>query len=321
VTSKPLEQHFDFGCQLITWDIWGRPLPDAYEFLAATGFRWVEALAGNSLGTDAARRYMPLPGVGVPPAMSDTDILARLALLQRVEDFKPLRLSGLFVNATYVDDSLWPSERDAFEAIARFVKGCDAPLLVCGGGPNERHLPHSSEAYQLFAKRLAEVADRAGALGLRTVFHPHLDFFIETREQLDRLMDVLDTSRVGLCIDPAHLAMVGSDPVDALETYIDHVHHVHLKDCVEDVFAHAGWDRYLAFRPLGAGGGVDVRGFVDVLLRTQYRGLAIIELDVSEQPEDDCRTSVRYITETLALALQSGSGQEPLTTSVRDEGA
>jgi inosose dehydratase len=310
VTTKPLEQHFDFGCQLITWDIWGRPLPDAYEFLAAMGFRWVEALAGNSLATDTARRYMPLPGVGVPPALSDTDILARLALLQRVEDFEPLRLAGLFVNATYLDESLWPSERDVFEAVARFLKGCDAPVLVCGGGPNETQLRHSSDVYRRFADRLAEVADRAGGLGLRTVFHPHLDFFIETREQLDRLMEVLDTSRVGLCIDPAHFAMAGSDPVDALRTYIECVQHVHLKDCAEDTSAHTGWDRYLAFRPLGAGGGVDVGGFIQVLLGASYRGLAIIELDVSDQPEDDCRTSVRYLTETLGLELQSGAAVE-----------
>ena len=148
-----------------------------------------------------------------------------------------------------------------------------------------------------------------------TVFHPHLDFFIETREQLDRLMDVLDTSRVGLCLDPAHLAMVGSDPVDALRTYVNHVQHVHLKDCAEDVFAYDGWDRYLAFRPLGAGGGVDVRGFVDVLLRTGYRGLAVVELDVSDQPEDDCRTSVRYITETLGLPLNSDAGAETLSAA------
>jgi inosose dehydratase len=319
MTSSAPDPRFDFGYQLITWDIWGRPLPDAYEFLAEVGFRWVEALAGNTLGTDTARRYMPLPGVGAPPLLTDTELLRRLALLQRVEEVEPLRLGGLFVNATYLDDSIWPAERDVFEAVARFLKGCGAPVLVCGGGPNERHFPHSREAYRLFAERLAEVAERAGALGLRTVFHPHLDFFIETREQLDRLMDVLDTSRVGLCIDPAHLAMVGSDPVDALQTYIDHVRHVHLKDCVEDVFAHAGWDRYLAFRPLGEGGGVDVRGFIDVLLRADYRGLTVIELDVSEQPEEDCRKSVRYITKTLGLPLHSGSPAEALTASARDE--
>ena len=33
----------------------------------------------------------------------------------------------------------------------------------------------------------------------------------------------------------------------------------------------------------------------------------VIELDVSDQPEEDCRTSVKYVTETLGLRL-TGSG-------------
>jgi inosose dehydratase len=302
MSEQGIQQRFDFGCELITWDLWGRPLPDAYRFLADTGFRWVEALVGNSLATDTARRYMPLPGVGVPPQLSDTDILARLALLQRAHEVQPLRIGALFVNATYVDASLWPRERDVFEAVARFLKGCGAEVLVCGGGPPERFLHHSPELYRTFASALAEVGENAAALGLTTVYHPHLDFFVETREQLDRLMDVLDTSRVGLCIDPAHLQLAGSDPVDALRTYADQVRHVHLKDCAGDPATLDGWDRYLAFRPLGAGG-VDIDGFVQALLDSRYEGLAVIELDVSDRPEEDCLTSVRYVTDRLGLKL------------------
>jgi inosose dehydratase len=301
------EQRFDFGYELITWDLWQRPLPDAYRFLASMGFNWVEALVGNSLATDTARRYMPLPGVGLPPHMSDTDMLVRLALLQQAQDVPPLRIGALFVNATYVDATVWPIERDVFQAVARFLKGCGGEVLVCGGGPPERFVHHSPEIYRTFANALAEIGEHAGELGLKTVYHPHLDFFVETREQLDRLMAVLDTSRVGVCIDPAHLQLAGSDPVDALRTYMQHVTHVHLKDCAGDAAALHGWDRYLAFRPLGAGG-VDVAGFIQVLLDARYDGLAVIELDVSDQPEEDCRTSVKYVTETLGLRLTVSGG-------------
>ena len=98
-------------------------------------------------------------------------------------------------------------------------------------------------------------------------------------------MDELDTRIVGLCIDPAHLAHTHSDPVDALKTYISAVRYMHFKDSDVDP-ALKGYDRYAAFCELGAGI-VDLQGIVDVLLDADYDGIAIIELDASQE---DSRT-------------------------------
>lgn len=134
------------------------------------------------------------------------------------------------------------------------------------------------------------------------MYHPHLDTFVERRDQLDRVMDQLDTRLAGLCIDPAHLAHTYSDPVDALRTYISAVRYMHFKDTKVDP-ALKGYDRYAAFCELGAGV-VDLVGIVDVLLDANYDGLAIIELDASKKTaEQSALESIAYVRDTLGLTL------------------
>ena len=83
-------------------------------------------------------------------------------------------------------------------------------------------------------------------------------------------MAVLDTDVVGLCVDPAHFQLKQSDPVDIFKTYISAIDYVHLKDCTGDETTLTGFDRYLAFCPLGTGV-VDLAGIVNVLLDSGLR--------------------------------------------------
>jgi len=117
-------------------------------------------------------------------------------------------------------------------------------------------------------------------------------------------MDVLDTSVVGLCIDPAHLQVNGSDPVDVVRTYGDHVDYVHFKDATVGEERLHGFDRYKAFAPLGEGT-VDFVSLTDALLDLAYGGPVIVELDrpAIGTAEASCLKSVAYLRDTLGLAL------------------
>jgi inosose dehydratase len=296
-------QRFSIGYHLNSWDLAGLPLQPALEFLAAQGFGWFEILAGNSLSDQFARKYMQLGNQAPPGVVTDTDIFRRFALLSQAQRAYGIRLSSLYVNGTFVNPVAWPYERDAMETLARLLKGFGAPVLVLGGGPAETagH-QHSPEDYKAFARALEDIGKRTADLGIATVYHPHLDTFVERRDQLDRMMDEVDTSLVGLCIDPAHLAHTDSDPVDALKTYISAVRYMHFKDTRVDP-ALKGYDRYAAFCELGAGV-VDLEGIVDVLIGNDYDGLAIIELDMSQKTaEQSAIESIAYIRDTLGLAL------------------
>lgn len=312
MTERASAQQFAIGYHLITWDLRGESLDDALSFLGDQGIRWFESLLGDSLGTDFARRRMSLGSTRLATVVRDVDIFTRLALFARAEHLHGLRIASLFASADYVSPDIWPYERDMLQTTARFLHGCDANILVCGGGPPQREEPRSQADYRAFAERLEEVGRYTNNLGIRTAYHPHLDCFVENGEQLDRLMDVLDTDLVGLCIDPTHLQISGSDPVSIVSAYRDEINYIHLKDCKGDIQRLQGFDRYRSFCELGDGV-VDLRGIVDILLQSGYDGIAMIELDYSDKgAEESCRQSLDYVEQVLGLTLNpvAGSRQE-----------
>ncbi len=297
----PKEQKFEIGYHLNTWDFEGRP-EEGFPFLAEVGFRWYEALISNTLSDYFARRFMTLQEMGPPIELSDTDFLCRLHLFNKAQEDHGLRLASLYASAEYTNPELWPYERDAIMVVTRFLKGCGSEILVCGGGPPVGRKPQTDDDFKRFANALEELGAFSNKLGIRTVYHPHLDCFIETREQLDRFMAIVDTDLVGLCIDPAHLVIKYSDPVDIMRTYIDHIDYIHFKDA-KDFDGLEGYARYLSFCELGAGV-VDFPAMVDIMLENDYDGLAVIELDASHKTaEQSCQESIAYIVEDLGLKL------------------
>jgi inosose dehydratase len=298
------EQRFSIGYHLNSWDLGGLELEPGLRFLAAEGFRWFEALARDGFSSDFARRFMRAGEVEPPSLRGDLDLWPRIALFSRVQEELELRLSSLYCNAELINPRTWSGERDTLHAIARLLAGFNAPVLVIGGGPPARpEGPHTPDDYDAFCGALEEVGALAAALGLTTAYHPHLDCFVETREQLDQVMDRLDTSLCGLCVDPAHLVTSGADPVAVIRDYGEALRYVHLKDTTAPAGAR-GAARYAAFCELGAGV-ADLKGIAAELLRQGYDGLAIIELDVSaKSAEQSARESVAFVRDELGLDLE-----------------
>jgi inosose dehydratase len=302
--EQPGRQKFDFGFEIIMWDLGGHPVAPALDLLAKEGYGWYEALLGDSLGGDFSRRVMTLGPRELPQMVTDVEIINRLARFANAEAEHRIRLASLFCDGEWINPTLWPHEFAKAQVVARYLQSCGASTLVCGGGPPE-DVPRSDADYSAFAERLHEIGRYTSELGLRTVYHPHIDTFIETRDQLDRLMDVLDASVVGLCIDPAHFQLKLSDPVDIFKTYAAVIDYVHLKDVRADETTIQDFDRYLAFCPLGAGI-VDLSGIINILLETSYSGLVIVEQDISEQPDTDCLESTAWIRDAgLQLSAPS----------------
>jgi inosose dehydratase len=296
------EQRFTFGYHLNSWDLGGLDLETGLRFIHSAGFAWVEALARDGFSNDFARRFMRVGEVEPPEIATDTAWLSRVALFSRIQEELGLRLSSLYCNAELINTRTWRGERDCLAAIGRVLKGFGSPGLVIGGGPAALELPHEADAYNALARALGEIGALVGELGLWTAYHPHLDTFVQDREELDRLMERLDTSACGLCIDPAHLVQKGADPVAIVRDYADAVRYVHFKDTHAPQGA-AGAERYAAFCELGAGE-VDLAGLASELRRARYEGLVIIELDVSEKgAEESAQESIAYVRDVLGLEL------------------
>jgi inosose dehydratase len=128
--------------------------------------------------------------------------------------------------------------------------------------------------------------------GLRTLFHHHCAGFIETPQEIDRLMALTDPDLLGLVLDTGHLVYGsgGADgrlPLGYLHQHAARIGLVHLKDCHADIASRARreeWDYFTAVRQgvfceLGQGG-VDFPALVEELRRIDYSGWVVVEQDV-----------------------------------------
>lgn len=125
------------------------------------------------------------------------------------------------------------------------------------------------------------------AYRIRTVFHHHCAGYVETPEELERLMELTDPELVGLCFDTGHYAFGGGDPVDGLRKYHHRIRHVHFKDYEPRVGARSrleGWDYFESVRrgvfcELGRGS-VNFATVLSELNDLDYRGWIVVEQDV-----------------------------------------
>jgi len=151
--------------------------------------------------------------------------------------------------------------------------------------------------------RLARIADEAGLLA---VLHPHVGTMVETREDVDR---VLNGSQIPLCLDTGHLLIGGTDPLELAKAVPHRIKHAHLKDVNAALAARvrAGEVSYTdavragIYTPLGTGD-IDISGIVSVLRDNGFDGWFVMEQDTildteptDEGPLRDVRMSVAYL--------------------------
>ncbi len=142
--------------------------------------------------------------------------------------------------------------------------------------------------------------------GMKVVVHHHAGTFVETKEEIARLLVLTDPARVGLLIDTGHATYGGADPLALLDRHFDRVWYVHFKDVKQaelqrvrttGITMGEAWKRGV-FSPLGEGT-VDFAGFTKSLKAGKYAGWVIVEQDVV--PDDAGRLS----PDPLASAKQS----------------
>jgi inosose dehydratase len=131
------------------------------------------------------------------------------------------------------------------------------------------------------------IAREARAAGHLVAFHQHTGTFIETPDELDRLLSVTDPALVSICLDVGHYTVAGGDPVAALRQYGERVTHLHLKDVDAGVLADLRGGRLAdfgaairarLFTELGAGV-VDLPAIIDELARRDFSGWLMVEQD------------------------------------------
>lgn len=158
----------------------------------------------------------------------------------------------------------------------------------------------SPDEFAVFARNASEAARLVmGETGLKTLYHHHCAAFVETPDEIERLLDSTEAGLVDLVFDMGHYTYgtgvpdeasasgKGSQALEGLKRFWGRVPYVHFKDCSLEVATRAraeGWDYTRAigegvFCELGDGS-VDLAAILAFLRAEGYDDWLTVEQDV-----------------------------------------
>jgi sugar phosphate isomerase/epimerase len=97
------------------------------------------------------------------------------------------------------------------------------------GGPLEPGQPREP-ALKLFVEMLKPVADRAAKLGIPLLVEPEPGLLVETADQFEEFMGMMNHPAVGMNFDVGHAYCVQDDPAESIRRLARYIRHVHLED-------------------------------------------------------------------------------------------
>ena len=274
VASAPVSFGVD---EIIVDDAWMPGPDDMLDWMVDIGFEGTELGPPGFLGTA-------------------TEVRERLSSrgLQLVGAFLPQHLSRnerVEADRAWLRDSLRlirDGAPDGSRTLAILCDHFDEPERLAFSGRIAEHPeawlpPARFETLVANLHRAAEICRREG---FEVVLHPHAGTYLETADEIARIVDRLDQSLLGLCLDTGHFRFGGADPARAVHDYHELIRHVHIKDCrtsvMDDVKAEGkGLEEALSrgvFCQLGLGdSGIDA--VIEALRIHGYAGWLVIEQD------------------------------------------
>jgi inosose dehydratase len=142
--------------------------------------------------------------------------------------------------------------------------------------------------WRAYAERLnAFGAHLRSRYGLMLAYHHHMGAYVESPDDIDRLMTLTDPARVGLLFDTGHAYFGGAADVNALlARHVQRVVHVHCKDVRPALIAKARNDGWSFLHGVLAGtftvpgdGMIDYDAVLGTLRAAGYEGWLVVEAE------------------------------------------
>ena len=270
-----------------------RPFDQILDEIADIGF----------LGIEGAREYF-----------------GKIAKLRSLLADTGLQLTAGTYAANWFDREWKDRELDGLRSSAEFYAAVDVEcmiagslgspyrLLTAGHSPSGRSDGLSDYQWQF----LAETVSLAGEIcmdefALPLAFVNRAGTFVETSEELDRLIALTNPATVHLAPDTGQLFYGGINPVEFIESHIDRIHYVRLKDVNSDIYEQTVLGRFSypefveleGFSELGSGV-IDFQAVVETLQSHKYDGWLLIEQDyTSRDPALSAGASLEHIKSLL----------------------
>ncbi|GAA3412988.1 myo-inosose-2 dehydratase [Paenibacillus hodogayensis] len=218
------------------------------------------------------------------------------AVLKEELSKRDIGLVSQWKSVLFSDPAYRESELAAYREHAAFLKDMGSKVIsTCevGGSlhfdprrsPNEKTIiPLDEAGWQSVAEGLNAAGQIAQEYGLKLAYHHHGGTVIESRQEIDRLMELTDSRYVFLLFDTGHAYYGGADPLEVLRTHYNRIAYVHLKDIRQTVLDEARADRSDFVTCIRKGvftvpgdGGLDFAPIFKELLERGYDGWAMLE--------------------------------------------
>jgi inosose dehydratase len=158
----------------------------------------------------------------------------------------------------------------------------------------------TDQQFQQLTDTVKAIGETLLEKGVRACFHNHAGTFVETEDEIERLLDAVDPEILFLGPDTGHLAWAGVDVVEFTRRHADRIKTMHLKDidlAVRERGVAAGWDygtfeQNAIWAEIGEGG-VDFGTVFELLDGAGFGGWLIVETDVTQKssPAESARIS------------------------------
>lgn len=164
-------------------------------------------------------------------------------------------------------------------------------------------------------KRLSDGLNTVGQLtadaGLDLCYHHHMGTGVQTRAEVDRLMEATDPELVHLLLDAGHLYWYGDDPLELAKAHVGRIRHVHLKDIREAKRDEAVAKRWSFYRGVMEGvftvpgdGDIDFRPIFQVFADAGYEGWFSVEAEQDPEKANPLEYALKaraYIREVVGF--------------------
>ena len=185
------------------------------------------ALAGFE-GCSVGHKYPKDPGV-----------------LKRELDLRGLRVSEPWASTYFTVEEMEDRTVESFREQMAFIKemgGSDVVVAELGHAVHQQPVfvlankpVFSDEQWGSMVEGLNRLGRMAAEDDMRLCYHHHMGTGVQTRSEVDRLMNDTDPEVVHLLLDTGHLYWAGDDPLDMARAHAGRIRHVHLKDIRQDI--------------------------------------------------------------------------------------
>lgn len=248
---------------------------------------------------DGIRKAAEIGAGGVQIYALDGEISPKMDKAKRLELCRLVDSLGIKISALcgdtgrgFANEQQNPETLEISKAIVDLAVdlGTNVVTTHVGTVPPDRDNP----TYQVMLKACRELADYAAT--------KKVSFAVETGPEkapiLKQFLDDIDSSGLGVNLDPANLVMCSADdPVAAVHTLAKYIVHTHAKDGIQLNPPKDG-RRWLEV-PLGEGG-VPWPEYLTALDAIGFHGFLTIEREVGDNPIADISMAVEFLKKHIA---------------------